>query len=295
MDNQYKRKNRIYGVIIVAVLILLLFMVSRRDTDDKWFDYQKRIAVLPLEGEIYSSRDWIEDLGRFAQNNRVAGILIHINSPGGLVAPSQEIYEAIRFVRDHGDKPIFVSMESLAASGGYYASLGADSVFANAGTLTGSIGVIMQFPIYSDLMEKVGVGMRVIKSQDFKDAGSPYRDMTQEEQDYFKGIIDDVYDQFIAAISHERGIDETTLSKLGNGRVFTGRQAVEYGLVDAIGTFEDTRKALCEEAGIPLNSVLQYPPEPRRSWWTRFTEDVGAVIPDWESKQSIKLQYRIPY
>lgn len=295
MDNQYKKKNRIYGVIIVAVLILLLVMVSRRDTDDKWFDYQKRIAVLPLEGEIYSSRDWIENLGKFSQNDRVAGILIHINSPGGLVAPSQEIYEAIRFVRDHGDKPIFVSMESLAASGGYYASLGADSVFANAGTLTGSIGVIMQFPIYSDLMEKVGVGMRVIKSQDFKDAGSPYRDMTQEEQDYFKSIIDDVYEQFIAAISHERGIDETTLSKLGNGRVFTGRQAVEYGLVDAIGTFEDTRKALCEAAGIPSNSVLQYPPEPRRSWWTRFTEDVGAVIPDWESKQSIKLQYRIPY
>ena len=295
MDKQYKKKNRIYGVIIIAVLFVLVLMVSQRDDDDGWFDYQKRVGVLPLEGEIISSRGWIEELGDFVKDSRIAGILIPINSPGGLVAPSQEIYEAIRFVRDHTDKPIFVSMESMAASGGYYAAMGADSVFANAGTLTGSIGVVMQFPIYTDLMEKVGVGMRVIKSQDFKDAGSPYREMTEEEREYFTDLIDDVYDQFIEVVSLERGIDEINLQALGNGRVFTGRQAVAYGLVDALGTFEDTRNALCQVAGIPKNSPLQYPPEPRRSWWTIFREDIGAALPDWESKQSIKLQYRIPY
>lgn len=295
MDKQYKTKNRIYGAVFVAVLILLLVMVSRKDTDEKWFDYQKRIAVLPLEGEIMSSRDWIEQLGKFTANTRIAGILIPINSPGGLVAPSQEIYEAIRYVRNETSKPIFVSMGSVAASGGYYAALGADSIFANAGSMTGSIGVVMQFPIYSDLMEKVGIGMRVVKSQDFKDAGSPYREMTTEEQAYFKEIIDDVYTQFVTVVSHERGIDEINMRSLGNGRVFTGRQAVEYGLVDALGTFQDARKAVCQAAGIPVNSALQYPPEPRRSWLTRFTEDVGAALPDWESRQSIKLQYRIPY
>jgi len=295
MDNRYKKKNRIYGVITIAVLFVLILMISQRDDDEKWFDYQKRIAVLPLEGEILSSRGWIEELGDFVENRRIAGILIPINSPGGLVAPSQEIYEAIRFVRDHTDIPIFVSMESMAASGGYYAALGADSVFANAGTLTGSIGVVMQFPIYSDLMEKVGVGMRVIKSQDFKDAGSPFREMTAEEREYFTGIIDDVYEQFVTVVSHERGIDESNMRTLGNGRIFTGRQAVELGLVDALGTFQDARKALCEVANIPVDSQLQYPQEPRRSWWTIFREDIGAALPDWESRQSIKLQYRIPY
>ena len=295
MDNQYKKKNRIYGAIVIAVLAVLVFMVSQKDGGGQWFDNQKRIAVLPLEGEISTSRKWISRLKNFAENDRIAGILIPINSPGGQVAPSQELYQAIKTVRDESHKPVFVSMASVAASGGYYAALGADSIFANAGTLTGSIGVIMQFPIYSDLMEKVGVGMRTIKSQEFKDAGSPFREMNAAEQAYFQALIDDVYQQFTEAVSMERGIDEINMQTLGNGRVFTGRQAHAAGLVDAIGTFEDARKALCLEAGIPINSTLQYPLEPRRSWWTILKDDVSSALPGWESSTSIKLQYRIPY
>jgi len=282
-------------VIIVAVLMILVFMISRKDTDSGLFDYQKRIAVLPLEGEINSSRKWISQLKNFEQNNRVAGILISINSPGGQVAPSQEMYQAIRDVRENSSKPIFVSMASMAASGGYYAALGADSIYANAGTLTGSIGVVMQFPIYSELMEKVGVGMRVVKSEDFKDAGSPYREMSESERAYFQNLISDVYEQFSDVVSQERGIDEVNMRTLGNGRVFTGRQAYRSGLIDALGTFEDTRKAICRVAGIPEDSRLLYPAEPRRSWWTIFKEDLGAAIPGWDSPQSVKLQYRIPY
>jgi len=295
MDNQYKKKNRIYGVAVIAVLAVLVFMVSRKESDGKWFDNAKRIAVLPLEGEISNSRNWIASLKKFAENDRMAGILIPINSPGGQVAPSQELYHAIKRVRETSDKPIFVSMSSVAASGGYYAALGADSIFANDGTLTGSIGVIMQFPIYSDLMEKVGVGMRTVKSQEFKDAGSPFREMSASEKAYFQGIIDDVYEQFTEVVSRERGIDELNMQSLGNGRVFTGRQAYHAGLVDALGTFEDTREALCIKAGIPLDSQLQYPLEVRRSWWTILKDDVSSALPGWESSSSIKLQYRIPY
>ncbi len=295
MDNQYKNKNRIYGVIVIAVLVILTFMVSRKESDGKWFDNSKRIAVLPLEGEINESRKWVSSLKRFAENDRIAGILIPINSPGGQVAPSQELYHAIRKIRDNSNKPIFVSMASVAASGGYYAALGADSIFANDGTLTGSIGVIMQFPIYSNLMEKVGVGMRTVKSQEFKDAGSPFREMNAAEQAYFQSIIDDVYNQFTEVVSQERGIDEINMQSLGNGRVFTGRQAYHAGLVDALGTFEDTREAICLRAGIPLNSQLQYPLEPRRTWWTILKDDVSSALPGWESSSSIKLQYRIPY
>jgi protease-4 len=153
----------------------------------------------------------------------------------------------------------------------------------------------MQFPIYSDLMEKVGVGMRTVKSQEFKDAGSPFREMNAAEQTYFQSIIDDVYEQFTEVVSLERGIDEINMQSLGNGRVFTGRQAYHAGLVDALGTFEDTREALCLKVGIPLNSQLQYPLEPRRSWWTILKDDVSSALPGWESSSSIKLQYRIPY
>ncbi len=295
MDKQYKNKNRIYGVIVIAVLALMLFMVSRKESGGKWFDNAKRIAVLPLEGEISSSRKWVSSLKTFADNDRIAGILIPINSPGGQVAPSQELYHAIKNIRDASDKPVFVSMSSVAASGGYYAALGADSIFANAGTLTGSIGVIMQFPIYSDLMETVGVGMRTVKSQEFKDAGSPYREMNAAEEAYFQSIIDDVYEQFTEVVSQERGIDEINMQSLGNGRVFTGRQAYHAGLVDALGTFEDAREALCLKAGIPLSSQLQYPLEPRRSWWTIIKDDVSSALPGWETSSSIKLQYRIPY
>ena len=295
MDNQYKNKNRIYGVVVIAVLAFLVFMVSRKNTGSEWFDNQKRIAVLPLEGEISSSRKWIATLKKFENNPQVAGILIPINSPGGQVAPSQELYHAIRKVRETGEKPVFVSMSSVAASGGYYAALGADSVFANAGTLTGSIGVIMQFPIYSDLMEKIGVGMRTVKSQEFKDAGSPFREMSDLEKQYFQALIDDVYDQFTEVVSQERGIDELNMQTLGNGRVFTGRQAYEAGLVDAIGTFEDAKGALCTRLGIPVDSPLLYPQEPRRTWWNILKDDVAAALPGWESSSSIKLQYRIPY
>ncbi|NQV14802.1 signal peptide peptidase SppA, partial [bacterium] len=272
-----------------------VYMVSQKNGDKKWFDNQKRIAVLPLEGEINTSRSWIAKLKDFEENKKVAGILIPINSPGGQVAPSQELYHALRKLRDTGSKPIFVSMSSIAASGGYYAALGADSIFANAGTLTGSIGVIMQFPVYSDLMEKIGVGMRVIKSQEFKDAGSPYRELTEAERAYYQELIDDVYEQFTEAVSLERGIDEVNIHTLANGRVFTGRQAYKEGLVDVVGTFEDARVALCLSAGIAEDSPLLYPPVPKRSWWNILKDDVSSAIPGWESRSTVKLQYRIPY
>ncbi|MEA3286937.1 MAG: signal peptide peptidase SppA [Candidatus Marinimicrobia bacterium] len=295
MDRPYQKRNRIYGALLIIVLVILVFMVSRKNSGKPWFDRQSRIAVHSLEGEISSSRKWIATLKEFSNNEQVAAILIPINSPGGQVAPSQELYHAIREVREKSDKPIFVSMSSVAASGGYYAALGADTIYANAGTLTGSIGVIMQFPVYSDLMEKIGIGMRVVKSQEFKDAGSPFREMTAREQAYYQELIDDVYDQFTEVVSRERGIDEINMQSLANGKVFTGRQAYKNGLVDTVGTFEDARRALCVLTGIPEDSPLLFPVEPRRSWWTILKEDVSTALPGWESSESIKLQYRIPY
>ena len=294
MPSSYKTKNRIYGAIFILVLLMLFYRLAFQE-DSSWFSTTPRIAVLPLEGEISASRTWVNALNDFAADRRVAGILIPINSPGGQVAPSQEMYHAIKRIRERGDLPIYVSMGSVAASGGYYAALGADTIFANAGTLTGSIGVIMQFPNYTELMEKIGVGMRVVKSQEFKDAGSPFREMTDAERQYYQDLIDDVYDQFAETVSAERGIDELNLSTLANGRVFTGRQAQKHGLVDVVGTFQDAHAALCQKLGIPLERALLYPPEPKRSLWRIIKDDMSSALPGWESGGSIQLQYRIPY
>jgi len=294
MSLTLKSKNRIYGLIFIVILLLLFYRLTR-DDDSAWMDVSPRIAVLPLEGEIMSSRKWINTLNDFARDSRVAGILIPINSPGGQVAPSQEMYHAIKNIRDESNIPIYVSMGSVAASGGYYAALGADSVFANAGTLTGSIGVIMQFPNYRELMEKIGVGMNVVKSQAFKDAGSPFREMTDLERQYYQDLIDDVYQQFAEVVSLERGIDEINLTTLANGRVFTGRQAQAVGLIDAVGTFQDVHKLLCEQLGIPVSRDLLYPPQSKRSLWRTIRDDMSSALPGWESGGTIQLQYRIPY
>ena len=294
MDNTNRSKNRVYGLIIAALVVILIVMVWRASDNEESFG-GVRIAVLPLDGEIMGSRNWIKQLNSFAESRRVAAILIPVNSPGGQVAPSQEIYAAIKKVRDETPIPVVVSFGSVAASGGYYAALGADSIFTNPGSLTGSIGVIMQFPNYADLMDKLGVGMKTIKSQDFKDAGSPFRDMSPEELRTFQDIIDDVYDQFITVVEEERGLDRQSMLPLAQGQVFSGRQAYRYGLVDALGTFEDARSAAAEMAGITADTPLLYPPEERQSLWNVVWEDVTSTLPVREPVSSMVLAYRLPY
>lgn len=294
MDDSRRRRNRLYGVVVFTMVVVLFILVWLAGRDEDSFG-GPRIAVLPLEGEIVHSRAWIRQLDTFAGNRRVAALLIPIDSPGGRVAPSQEIYQAIRRVRDQKDIPVVVSLGSVAASGGYYAALGADSIFANPGSMTGSIGVVMQFPMYGELMEKVGVRMQVVKSEAFKDAGTPFRKMTDEERRYFKDIVDDVYDQFVTVVEEERALDRQTLLPLATGQVFSGRQAYRYGLVDALGGFREAREAAAGLAGVALDTPLLYPPEERRSIVNRLWDDVTSVLPAGSLQESIVLAYRLPY
>ncbi len=295
MDNPYRRKNRIYGVIIVTFVLVLLVMLWQAGRRDDLLSTGEQIAVLPLQGEIMDSHEWVKQLERFVESRRIVGVLVPVNSPGGAVAPSQEIYDALKRAREKYDKPIVASLGSVAASGGYYAALGADSIISNPGTLTGSIGVIMQFPVYSELMEKIGVSMKVIKSEDFKDAGSPYREMNEVERQYFQEIIDDVYDQFVTIVEEERGLDRQTLLPLAQGQVFSGRQAFRYGLVDGIGSFTDARELVCDMAGIRYNTPLVYPEKERLSIWNILWDDVTSVIPGSERAAWTTLAYRLPY
>ncbi len=216
---------------------MLSFLNAGRRIDSFDFAGGERVGVLQLTGVILDSRPFIEDLDKFMEHSSVKALVIRIDSPGGAVAASQEIYMAIKKAGER--LPIVVSMGNVAASGGYYAALGADSIVANPGTTTGSIGVIAQLTIINELMDKVGIKREVVKSGKFKDIGNPFREMTEAERELLQEWVDDTYEQFIEAVSSERGIPLGEVRKIADGRVFTGRQALENNLVDVLGDFDD--------------------------------------------------------
>ncbi|MFC1713341.1 signal peptide peptidase SppA [Candidatus Poribacteria bacterium] len=197
-----------------------------------------KVAVLEIAGPIYSSQGVLEQLYRCRDDSSIKTIILRINSPGGAVAPVQEIYKELT----RSKKKIVVSMGSTAASGGYYIACAAERIFANPGTLTGSIGVIMQFRNIDELMKKVGVEHEVVKSGRYKDSGSMYRELTSEEKELFQETIDDVYEQFLDAILEGRQHTELTreqLREIADGRVMSGKQALESQLVDELGDLSD--------------------------------------------------------
>lgn len=209
----------------------------------------EKIALIELIEPIMSSESTVQQFKKYRENRSVKAIVFRVESPGGGVAASQEIYEEVKKTRDSG-KPVVVSMGSVAASGGYYVSCGASRIVANPGTLTGSIGVIFQFLQVSDLMKKIGVDQATFKSGKLKDAGSPFRKMNTDDQKYFDGLIADVYDQFVNVVSTERKLDVKYVKRFADGRVFTGRQAKGYGFIDTLGTFEDAVAIAAKLGGI---------------------------------------------
>lgn len=208
-----------------------------------------KIAIVEINDVIMSSEKTVEELKKFRQDKSIKAIIIRMNTPGGGVAASQEIYEEVKKTRDSG-KIVVVSMGSLAASGGYYISMGANLIVANPGTLTGSIGVIAQFISIKDLADKLGINQTVIKSGELKDAGNPFRDMNDKDKAYFQDVVDNSFGQFLDVVSKERKMTRDKLMQYANGRVFTGLQAKEYGLIDSLGTFEDAVRITARLAGI---------------------------------------------
>jgi len=204
----------------------------------------EKIAIVKIEGVILNSAEIIEEIKEYNSNDSVKVILLRIDSPGGAVAPSQEIYEEVKRIRDEGKKKVVTS------SGGYYIACVSDKIVANPGSITGSIGVILELANISGLMKKVGVESVVIKSGKYKDIGSIFRAMSQEERDFLQGVIDDTHDQFIEAVAAGRGIDKAKIVPLADGRVFTGRQAKQIGLVDEIGNMQTAIKIAADMAGI---------------------------------------------
>jgi protease-4 len=264
------------GLVFAGISFLMLASVFKWDRNE-YVSYGSgdKIAVVEINDVIISSEQTVRQIKKFRDDKSIKAIVVRINSPGGGVAASQEIYEEVKRTRESG-KIIVVSMGSIAASGGYYIAMGSNLIVANPGTLTGSIGVIAQFISIKDLAEKLGITHTTIKSGSLKDAGNPFKEMNDSTKAYLQDIVDNTFDQFLEVVSRERKMDKQKLLPLANGRVFTGLQAMEYGLIDSLGTFEDAVRITGKMAGIK--------DEPRiireRKRFSIFEEILGTEIED---------------
>jgi protease IV len=255
VNTMSKTTKWVIGIIAVLVFLFGLFILTMLswlfsdETDETVSTGGEKIAVIELREPILSSEDVVRQFKKYRENKSIRAIVFRVETPGGGVAASQEIYEEVKKTRDAG-RPVVVSMGSIAASGGYYVSCGANRIVANPGTLTGSIGVIFRFMHFKQLMDKLGIDQSTFKTGKFKDSGSPFRRTTEEEKKYFHSLIQDVYDQFVDVVAEERGLDRAEVLKYADGRVFTGRQAYEYGFVDTLGTMEDAINIAAELCSI---------------------------------------------
>ena len=229
----------------------------------------------------------------YGRRSGVRAVVLRINSPGGGVAASQELHEAVRKFRAESHKKVVVSMSSVAASGGYYVACAGDRIFANPGTITGSIGVIAEWFNYGDLLRWAKMESVVIKSGALKDAGSPTRPLTEEERGYFQGLINNLYGQFVSAVADARKMKYDAVRKLADGRVFTGQEAKTNGLVDDLGTLQDAIAAAGKMAGIPGEPKVVTPPKKQTSLLDLLLGDARTPLslnPD-RSEAHIRFQY----
>lgn len=229
------------AIFFFFIVMAFVSLFNSEETEDVSSGTAGTIALVELNEEIVGSQHIVQQIKRYRENTAVRAIVLRIESPGGGVSASQEIYEEVKKTREYG-KPIVVSMGSVAASGGYYIAVGASRIVANPGSITGSIGVISQFMHVNQLLDKIGVTSTTIKSGQMKDAGSPFRSSTAEDKKYFQEMIDDIHDQFISTVAVERKLEKTLVKKYADGRVFTGRKAYELKLIDTLGTYQDAIK-----------------------------------------------------
>ena len=230
---------------------------------------EQAVGVIEVSGIILDSKKTLQKLDQFEENEQIKAVVLRLNSPGGAVAPSQEIYQAVKSY----PKPVVVSMGSVAASGAYYIACGAKKVFANPGSLTGSIGVIMEFTNLQRLYEWAKVQRYVVKTGAFKDTGAEYRTMTVEERALLQGVIDNVGSQFKKAVMEARGLTAEQMVSLADGRIFSGAQAKAFQLVDELGTLKDAIQAAAHLAKIKGKPTVVYPDKKKKSILDLLTDD----------------------
>lgn len=261
----FKKALKVILILILAVIFARAIAVITGFGQGETVS-GNRVAVLDFNGNIFGSQTVIKSIRKLEKDDGIKGIIIRVNSPGGAVAPSNEIYDYIVTV----DKPVYAAMGSVAASGGYLVSLGADKIYAMPSTVTGSIGVIMSMMNTEGLFDMLGIKSVVLKSGKFKDAGNPDRPMTAEEREVLMAVVMDLYDQFITTVAARRNMDKEAVRKIADGRILTGRMAKELNLVDSLGSWRDAFQDMKSVLNIPDLEIYEVP-KPQK-WWEKLAE-----------------------
>jgi len=274
----------ILGLFLLLIVVSILLVMLQ-----KTIPIGDRVALIRIEGVITDSRETTEELKEYVKNPSIKAIVLRVDSPGGAVAPSQEIYEEVR--KAVAKKKVLVSMGSVAASGGYYIASPATRIVANPGTLTGSIGVIMEIPNIEGLMNKLGIKTEVVKSGKHKDIASIFRGIGKEEREILQGVLDNVHTQFIKAVAEGRKMLPSDVEKIADGRVFTGEQALKAGLIDELGNLEDAVQTAAKLSGIKGEPVIVSKKE-RFSLIDLIREGVPEELTDIIPTVKLKYLYR---
>jgi protease-4 len=278
------KKRRIFiglGVIIGLLMFffVLLFLIGHYSGGKtSRFAFGDKIAIVEVRGVITQSSGVIEELHQYLEDDGVKAIILRVDSPGGGVGPSQEIYREIMRIKSDSKRKVVTSMGSVAASGGYYIACASDLIVANPGTITGSIGVVMQFSNFEELLKKIGIKGVVLKSGEHKDIGSPFREMTPEEKRIMQEVLDNVHQQFIQAVAEGRKLDRSKVAEIADGRILTGEQAKNLGLVDRLGNLQDTIDITAKLAGIVGKPNVLYPKKKISIWELLMREMASAVV-----------------
>lgn len=292
-----KRSDIIIAVIIVvsfliiSVLTLFAFVGLSEEGSILFAGLGERVAIVDVHGVIKNSSDVIRQLRKYAEDGSIPAVVLHIDSPGGGAAASQEIHEEVGKLKEKGKK-VIASMGSVAASGGYYIACAADTIVANPATLTGSIGVIFQFAVFEELFKKVGVKYEVVKRGEIKDIGSMDRSMTERERKSLQSVVDDTYDQFVDVIVAGRDLERDQVLKIADGSIFTGSQAKELGLVDELGNLHDAIKIAGEMVGMEEYPKTIKERKKKISWFDVLTQRLGDLL---ELDQSETMMPRLEY
>ena len=253
--------------------------------------FSEKIGVIPILGTIKDSSQILSQLIKFKKDNRIKAIILRIDSPGGGVGPSQEVFREVRKTIKH--KKVIISMGSVAASGGYYIAAAGNKIVANPGTITGSIGVIMEFLQFQELSKKIGVSIEVLKSGEFKDVGSPHREMSEREKVMIKELILDIQSQFVKAVALGRNLPEEKVVEIADGRIISGAKAKELGLVDQLGNFQDAVELTKQMVGIEGDVDLVYPRRDEfKPWDLLFESAVRVFYRTIKDRMSHNIEYR---
>ncbi|MBN2438800.1 MAG: signal peptide peptidase SppA [Deltaproteobacteria bacterium] len=286
-----RRHPVISGICLLALIGLVFFATIYSlglFRGENPFSLGEKVGVIRIEGIIGDAGEIIDQINEFADSKDIRAVVLRIDTPGGSVAPSQEIYRAVLDLRKK--KKVVVSMGSVAASGGYLIAVAANRILANPGTITGSISAVMHHANLEELLKKVGVRSSVVKSGKFKDIGSPVREMTKEERSLIQGIVDDICDQFVRTVSENRKIPLSKIVRLADGRIFTGRQAKELGLIDDLGGLQDAVLLAGRLSGMKEKPETVYGMKKKTTLWRYLIENMTFAVSDEIRRNSGELR-----